>query len=138
MPDVKLGLPLVPGPLAASVVVELPLLLVVLDEDEGVGVAVAVGMSDAGTAEIGPPAWAPVGGLYGAPRRSKAWWKGMRENARAECQLVVAIQRRAACPKCRARALVECVCIGVRAAVLCISMICLNLGSLREKARAGE
>lgn len=52
----KLGLPLVPGPLAASVVVELPLLLVVLDEDEGVGVAVAVGMSDAGTAEIGPPA----------------------------------------------------------------------------------
>jgi hypothetical protein len=63
VPDVKLGLLLVLGPLAASVVVELPPLLVVLDEDEGVGVPVAVGMSDAGTAEIGPPAWAPVCGL---------------------------------------------------------------------------
>ena len=47
----------------------------------------------------------------------------MRENVRAERQLVVAIQRRVACPKCRARALVIGVRIGVRAVVLCVSMI---------------
>jgi hypothetical protein len=47
--------------LLVVVVVPLPLLLVVLVLDEGV--TVLVGMSDAGTAEIGPPAGAPVGGL---------------------------------------------------------------------------
>jgi hypothetical protein len=69
VPDVKFELGLALGRLAALVEVELlvpllvPLLplLVVLVLDEGV--EVPVGMSDAGTAEIGPPAGAPVGGL---------------------------------------------------------------------------
>jgi len=69
VPDVTFGLLLELGSLAASVVVELPTLLVldevVLDEvvvlDEGV--KVPVGMSDPGTAEIGAPAWDPAGGL---------------------------------------------------------------------------
>jgi len=47
----------------------------------------------------------------------------VRENVRAERQLIVAIHRRVACPKCRTRALVICVRIGVRAVVLCVSMI---------------
>jgi len=64
VPDVKFGLGLALGWLAALVVVGLLVLLspllVVLMLDEGV--EVPNGMSDAGTAEIGPPAWAPVGG----------------------------------------------------------------------------
>ena len=59
VPDVEFGLRLALGLLAVLVEVEPPPLLVVLDE----GVGVPVGMSDAGTAEIGDAAWAPVGGL---------------------------------------------------------------------------
>lgn len=65
VPDVKFELELALGRLVAPVGVELlvplPPLLVVLVLDKGV--EVPDGMSDAGTAEIGPPAWAPVGGL---------------------------------------------------------------------------
>lgn len=68
VPDVEFELGLALGWPAASVGVELvellvplPSVLVVLVLDEGV--EVPVGMSDAGTAEIGPPAGAPSGGL---------------------------------------------------------------------------
>jgi len=69
VPDVEFGVLLELGSLAASVVVELPPLLVldevvvlgeVVELDEGV--KVPLGMSDPGTAEIGDPAWDPAAG----------------------------------------------------------------------------
>jgi hypothetical protein len=78
--------------------------------------AVGVGISEDGTAEIGMGAGLPAGGLYTDRKRKQERTQG--GSARAECERVIAIERRRARPKRRPRALIKCVRIRVGTAAL--------------------